>query len=59
MSVLEFFTAYWDWYLLVGFLFVWPILKQNEDASRWGKFGGALFAIFLWPVCLLLGFLKD
>lgn len=48
MSVIEFFIAYWDWYLLIGLICMFvDIMNESYHPMTW------LAAIIFWPAKLL------
>jgi hypothetical protein len=57
MSVIEFFVNYWDWYLLVGFLFGIYLVTGEAANSRYLDRGIALVLVTLfWPILIRLAF---
>jgi hypothetical protein len=57
MSVIEFFVNYWDWYLLIGFLFGIYLVSGDPTTSSYRDRGIALVLITLfWPLLIRLAF---
>jgi len=62
MSVIEFFTNYWDWYLLIGFIQASAhIISTKEDGQlHWsliilGYVIAGIGIILIWPIVILSG----
>lgn len=54
MSVVEFFLAYWDWYLLVGAGFTLDgLLNCDEDAPALVRWTGSVVIGLLWVWLLI------
>lgn len=61
MSVIEFFTTYWDWYLLFGVVMMytaWATYDDDDDDA------GQVFLVcllrgVLWPPVLLSVFMRN
>lgn len=59
MSVIEFFSTYWDWYLLigscVGMAFTWEILDRESTPM---KVLSVLIVTTIWPIKLFQFFMR-
>lgn len=61
MSVIEFFSTYWDWYLSAGVLVSFVYCYICDKPVRHGRIGrmfGAVLLIFMWPVPILEQYFK-
>lgn len=55
MSVIEFFSNYWDWYLLIGVILAISAWV-NDDNKKHGPgvhLVGSIVITFLWPTRVL------
>ena len=51
MSVVEIFSNYWDWYLLISICAIWS--RWAMDTYKVDLFITHIFAGLLWPVALI------
>jgi uncharacterized membrane protein YhaH (DUF805 family) len=54
MSVLEFISTYYDWYLLIGgIVFVVTFVNDIDDHDIVGNFIGSIVVGLIWPVTIV------
>ena len=56
MSVVEFFMNYWDWYLLVSFIFFVPIILNVKFYHIEDVAMAVIIALF-WPMSIAVNIL--
>jgi hypothetical protein len=49
MSVIEFFTNYWDWYLLIGFVIRVGAAITLKNIKGWLDFLSLPIEVITWP----------
>ena len=54
MSVIEFFTAYWDWYLLISLVFIAAIIIGYWPRFTFGGLLRCVVVSVLWPVAVVI-----
>jgi hypothetical protein len=55
MTVIQFFTQYWDWYLFIGFWFAMDywLSDINSDDTALERFMAGAFGFIFWPGALV------
>ena len=53
MSVIEFFTCYWDWYLLIGCIIASGYYIASLESSEKPEISMSLITLLIWPVALI------